>query len=144
MRPWVDGSGAQAPAPAPSSTPTTSERLRAASTSLRPQASTRVTVAGGEALRTSQTIPSEVEISPTNAASAPTSMVAQIDAILQRQLASTPLAALGIRLVESLNGGVTVMVGKERFSGVGEVPDPKVQAVIRAAIAEWEAKYTPG
>ena len=36
------------------------------------------------------------------------------------------------------------MVGLTKYNGVGEVPDPQVQAMIRAAIAEWENKYTPG
>ena len=41
-------------------------------------------------------------------------------------------------------GGVVVMVGLTKYNGVGEVPDPQVQAMIRAAIAEWENRYTPG
>jgi hypothetical protein len=75
---------------------------------------------------------------------APTSMVAQIDAILQEHLASSTLANRGIRLFESPEGGVVVMVGLSKYGGVSEVPDPQVQSMIRAAIAEWEKKYTPG
>ncbi len=71
-------------------------------------------------------------------------MVGQIDAILQTKLIGTPLATRGIRLVESAQGGAMVVVGLNRYEGVGEVPEPEVQAVIRAAIAEWENKYTPG
>lgn len=74
---------------------------------------------------------------------APTTMVGQIDAILQTRLAGTPLAGRGIRLTESPEGAVTVEVGLERFPSVGEVTDPTIQAIIRAAIAEWEQKYTP-
>jgi hypothetical protein len=37
-----------------------------------------------------------------------------------------------------------VYVGLKRYAGVGEVPDPAVQSAIRAAIAEWEKKFTPG
>ncbi len=81
---------------------------------------------------------------PPEPVSAPTTMVGQIDAILQGMLASSPLASRGIRLVESLQGGATVVVGMQHYAGVGEVPDPEVQAIIRAAIAEWEKKYTPG
>ena len=77
-------------------------------------------------------------------ASTPTSMVGQIDAILQTKLIGTSLASRGIRLVESAQGGAMVVVGLKRYAGVGDVPDPEVQAVIRAAIAEWEKKYTPG
>ena len=71
-------------------------------------------------------------------------MVAQIDVILQARLIGTPLASRGIRLVESAEGGAMVMVGLTRYAGVGEVPDAEVQAAIRAAIKEWEEKYTPG
>ncbi len=71
-------------------------------------------------------------------------MVGQIDAILQSRMIGTPLAGRGIRLVESAQGGAMVVVGLSRYAGVGEVPDPEVQAAIRAAIAEWERKYTPG
>jgi len=75
---------------------------------------------------------------------APTSMVEQIDEILQEHLADSALANRGVRLFESPEGGVTVMVGLSKYSGVSEVPDPEVQAAIRIAIAEWERKYTPG
>jgi hypothetical protein len=70
-------------------------------------------------------------------------MVTQIDAILQTRLRGTPLEDLGIRLVESAKGDPVVIVGDKSFTGVGEVPDPAVQAAIRAAIAEWERRYTP-
>ena len=71
-------------------------------------------------------------------------MVGQIEAILQKKVVGTPLADLGIHLTEAPQGGVTVLVGVKRYAGVGEVPDPQVQAVIKAAIVEWEKKYTPG
>ena len=75
---------------------------------------------------------------------APTSMVGQIDAILQTHLANSPLVTRGVRLAESPEGGVIVWDGVKKYNGVSEVPDPQVQAIIRAAIAEWEKKYTPG
>jgi len=75
---------------------------------------------------------------------APTSMVAQIDAILQSRLIGTPLENIVIRLTESAKGDPIVLVGDQSYAGVGEVTDPAVQAAIRAAIAEWERKYTPG
>ena len=81
---------------------------------------------------------------PAEPVSAPTTMVGQIDAILQSKISGTPLATRGIRLVESFQGGAMVVVGLNRYAGVGDVPDPEVQAAIRAAIAEWEKKYTPG
>lgn len=75
---------------------------------------------------------------------APQSIVAQIDAILQTQLAGTPLVEKGIRLQESLEGGVIVWVGIEKYQGLDEVPDEQIKAAIRAAISAWEKKYTPG
>jgi hypothetical protein len=72
------------------------------------------------------------------------SIVGQIDAVLQLRLAGTALASLGVRLVDSAEGGVTVVVGKDKYAAVGDVPQPEVQAAIRGAIAEWEEKYAPG
>jgi hypothetical protein len=72
------------------------------------------------------------------------SMVGQIDDILQRNIAGTPLASRGIKLMDVPGGGVTVFVGLDRYSSVGDVTDPEVQAALRAAIATWEKKYTPG
>jgi hypothetical protein len=75
--------------------------------------------------------------------STPTSMVAQIDSILQARLQGTALASRGIRLAEALDGGVLVFVGQQSYPGVSDVPDAEVQAVIRAAISDWEKRYTP-
>jgi len=72
------------------------------------------------------------------------SIVEQIDEILQARLSGTPLAERAIRLQPSPEGGVIVWVGLQKFAGVEEVADPDVQAIIRAATAEWEKKYTPG
>jgi hypothetical protein len=72
------------------------------------------------------------------------SIVQQIDSILQEHLENSPLARRGIRLQESLHGGVTVYVGLHKFDTVDDVPDDEIKAAIRAAIAEWEKKYTPG
>ena len=72
------------------------------------------------------------------------SIVQQIDTVLQAHLVNTPLAKRGIRLQESIQGGVEVYVGLEKFHAVDDVPDEEIKTVIRAAIAEWEKKYTPG
>lgn len=77
-------------------------------------------------------------------AAAPASIVAQIDSILQTQLAGTPLMEKGIRLLESAEGGVIVMVGMRKFEAIDEVPDEQIKAAIRNAITTWENKYTPG
>jgi hypothetical protein len=80
----------------------------------------------------------------TAAPGAQLSLVAQIDSILQGRLAGTALAEKAIRLAESLHGGAVVFVGSNQYDGVDKVPDPEIQAEIRAAIAEWEKKFTPG
>ena len=72
------------------------------------------------------------------------SIVAQIDTVLQMRLVDTPLANSGIRLTESSLGGVEVYVGLNKYASIDEVPDAHVQSIIRAAITEWEQKYTPG
>lgn len=77
-------------------------------------------------------------------ASSGNSIVMQIDAILQARLAGTPLEERGVFLTQSPEGGVIVYVGLTRYTSVDEVPDAEVKAAIRAAIAEWENKYTPG
>ncbi len=66
------------------------------------------------------------------------SIVQQIDYILQKKIKGTALASMGIRLSGSMDGGVIVWVGMNRYEGVGAVPDPTVKAVIQEAIAEWE------
>jgi hypothetical protein len=72
------------------------------------------------------------------------SIVQQIDAVLQAHLEYSPLAGRGIRLQESIQGGVEVYVGSQKFLSVDDVPDADVKGAIRSAIAEWEKKYTPG
>jgi hypothetical protein len=47
-------------------------------------------------------------------------------------------------LQESPEGGVIVWVGIDKFQGVEDVPDENIKAAIRAAIAQWENKYTSG
>lgn len=46
--------------------------------------------------------------------------------------------------MESISGGVNVYVGIQRYEAIDDIPDDEVKAAIRAAIAEWEKKYTPG
>ncbi len=72
------------------------------------------------------------------------SIVAQIDAVLQERLINTALAKRGIRVYESPEGGVQVEVGLQKFETIDDVSDPEIKAFIRAAVAEWEKKFTPG
>ena len=73
-----------------------------------------------------------------------TSMVGQINEILQLRIANTNLAAKGVVMIESPSGGVFVYVGMDKYEGVDAVPGEEIKAAIRSAIAEWEKKYTPG
>ncbi|MDQ3005185.1 MAG: hypothetical protein M3R47_07350 [Chloroflexota bacterium] len=73
-----------------------------------------------------------------------TSIVGQIDAILQERLAGTALEDRGVFLAQSPDGSVNVYVGLTRYGGIDDVPDAEIKAAIRAAISEWEIKYTPG
>lgn len=66
------------------------------------------------------------------------SIVSQIDDLLQTRLAASPLASRGIRMVESETGGVLVYIGLEKYEGVDAIPDPEVQAFIRQCVAMWE------
>lgn len=72
------------------------------------------------------------------------SIVGQIDSVLQKRLMTSPLAKTGIRLQESLQGGVEVYVGVEKYHAIDDVPDEAIKTAIRGAIAEWEEKFTPG
>jgi len=72
------------------------------------------------------------------------SIVAQIDSVLQSRIMGTPLAERGVFLAQSPEGGVMVFVGLNKYMGIDDVPDAEVKAAIRAAIKEWENKYTPG
>jgi len=125
MRPWIEGkTSAPAPVPAPPPTP--------------------VPPPAPKSIFSLFPAPSLLPAKKVELPAALPSMVAQIDEILQARLAIGPLAERGIKLQESPEGAVIVMVGAQKFEGVGEVTDPEVQSVIRAAIAEWEQKYTPG
>jgi hypothetical protein len=135
MRPWVEGGASRAAPPAPMADPHPSmtDRLRAATGSGE----------GRKGATSTAAVPGPIPAAGALSITPQMSIVAQIDTILQRRLVGTPLASLGIRLTESAEGGVTVEVGLDQFASVGDVPQPEVQAAIRAAIKEWEEKYTP-
>ncbi|MFN8411119.1 MAG: hypothetical protein U0Z26_01895 [Anaerolineales bacterium] len=72
------------------------------------------------------------------------SIIAQIDMVLQAQIADTSLAGRGISIYEGPASGIEVAVGLEKYLSIDEVPDPEIRNAIRVAIAEWERKYVPG
>ena len=148
MRPWLEGRSAPAPAPKSSiSTPpppkptTLDERLNAVGGPVpenRPVPPAARPVVQPPPARSSTIAKEDRPSAPAN------SIVSQIDSILQDRLEGTPLEERGIFLSQSQEGGVIVYVGLTRYNGIDDVPDPEIKAAIRAAIAEWENKYTPG
>lgn len=76
----------------------------------------------------------------SNKAAPEKSIAAQVDEILQERLENNPLANRGIRLAEIPGRGMVVLVGLEQFDGVGDVPYPEIQALIRECVAEWEKR----
>jgi len=123
VRPWLEGAPASQVTPPPAAPVQTAPRPAAVAQSLFPTPTTP-----------------KIE----EKAAAPLSIVGQIDAILQLRLINTPLAGQGIHLQESREGGAEVFVGATKYSGIDEVPDGEVKNAIRAAVSEWEMKYTPG
>ncbi len=141
MRPWLEGRPVTAPAPTPPPVaqpkPVTAPRpgIPVLST---PPASQPSSPAQPIAPKTGMIAPEDRPVAPAG------SIVSQIDSILQTRLVGTPLEERGVFLAQSSEGGVIVYVGLTKYMSVDDVPDPQIKAAIRAAISEWENKYTPG
>lgn len=67
------------------------------------------------------------------------SMIEQINIILQQKLVESVSSLKGVRLIESSEGTVTVLIGVQSYS-IDEVPDPEVRQLIHEAVAAWEEK----
>jgi len=134
MRPWLEGKPASVPAPtSPPPPPKTPVAQEAPVPSVRPQP-----------ISATQPTPSTPRKKDDEHEAVPTSIVAQINMVLQKNIVNTPLASRGISLMESVTGGVNVYIGVQHYEGIDEVPDEEIKAAIRAAIKEWENTYTPG
>ena len=133
IRPWLEGKPAPAPAmttpppPQPKPVSPTPTNAPTPQTPLQPIAQTPAIIAK--------------EDRPSAPA---TSIVGQIDSVLQERLTGTSLQERGVFLAQSPDGGVMVYVGLTKYMSVDDVPDAEIKAAIRAAITEWEDKYTPG
>jgi hypothetical protein len=135
MRPWLEGKPAAVPAPAKS------QVFPASQPDSIPEPSQSAPVPPPPA----PAAPRQAVMSKEDRPIAPAgSIVSQIDSILQARLAGSPLEDRGVFLAQSSEGGVMVYVGLTKYTGIDEVPDPAIKAAIRAAITEWEDKYTPG
>lgn len=142
LRPWLEGKPVPSQpttAPAPTFQPQRTSSLSAQPAPVQPTSPPPPVTT--QQPRTPK--PTIIPIEERPAAPA-NSIVTQIDMILQARLAGTPLEERGIFLTQSAEGGVIVYVGLTRYNGVEEVPDPQIKSAIRAAITEWENKYTPG
>ncbi|HEX6034242.1 MAG TPA: hypothetical protein VFY83_07390 [Anaerolineales bacterium] len=142
MRPWLEGRAApasQLPAQPDAPPATVEERLNAfGSPSPIPPSAPPQQPAQPPAARAGTIAKEDRPVAPAN------SIVGQIDSILQTRLAGTHLEGRGIFLAQSPEGGVAVFVGLTRYHGIDDVPDPEIKSAIRAAISEWENKFTPG
>jgi hypothetical protein len=150
MRPWLEGKPVAVPAPPapPPAGPTIESRLDALSappqTQAPDQAQSKPVSVPSSALPPAPTSSRTTIAREDRPSLAANSMIGQIDAIVQSRLVGSPLEDRGIFLAQSPEGGVNVYVGLTRYMGIDDIPDPEIKAFIRAAIAEWERKYTPG
>jgi hypothetical protein len=68
------------------------------------------------------------------------SIAAQVDEIVQERLPGSAFKNHRITLTEMPGGGLLVKVDDARYEGVGDVPDPEIQAFLRECVAEWERR----
>ena len=136
MRPWLEGK------PVPATVISTPAPMAAANTR---QGAPAAVAPPTPSLTPRPAVPKERSAPKDDRPAAPaTSIVGQIDAILQERLAGTVLEDRGVFLTQSPDASVNVYVGLTRYAGIDDVPDAEIKAAIRAAISEWEIKYTPG
>lgn len=126
FRPWIDGAQSQPPP-----IQTTAEAL------LTPEPPPAVKPIEPFVTRAKKEANKEIEFKLL-------SMVQQIDTVLQKRLAGTPLEKAGIRLQDSPQGGLEVYIGLQKYETIDDVPDVNIKSIIREAIAEWEKKHVPG
>jgi len=147
IRPWLEAKPAPITPPQPASPSSVESRLDAVSTPPQDKPTPIPPTASAPFSDSAQGKPATPATSKKKddeAEAPPTSMVGQINEILQLRIANSPLASQGVALIESPSGGVSVYVGINKYEGIEDVPNEEVKVAIRAAIAEWEKKYTPG
>lgn len=145
MRPWLEAPKPAPLPPQPQPAPATTQNATSEQKTSPPQvaSSSKKTITPAPAADERPTAPPPAE-DDDEPAPASQSLVAQIDSVLQARLAGTELAEKGIRLQESPEGGVLVWVGISKYESIDAVPDEQIKSTLRAAIKEWEDKYTPG
>ncbi|MEP7134957.1 MAG: hypothetical protein ABI904_08495 [Chloroflexota bacterium] len=140
IRPWLEGKPAPAPTPL---NPTPPQPISISQTAAAPQAPLQP-IAAQPTLSPSAPSKTSTIAKEDRPAAPATSIVGQIDSVLQEQIAGTPLDERGVFLAQSPDGGVMVYVGLTKYMAIDDVPDAEIKAAIRSAITEWENKYTPG
>jgi hypothetical protein len=68
----------------------------------------------------------------------PSTMIEQINAILQERIEASGRSELAVRLIEGPDGMARVLIGVHSYE-ISEVPDPEVRELIRQAVASWES-----
>jgi len=68
------------------------------------------------------------------------SIVEQVDDILQRNIANSPLSDKGISLRDDPHKGMVIWVGVKSYESITDIPDPSIQKIIKASVHEWETK----
>jgi hypothetical protein len=71
---------------------------------------------------------------------ADTSIVEQIDDLLQVLLPSSPFAGQGIHIASGPTGSVMITHGMKTYEGIDSVPDQQLKDLIRKAVSEWERR----
>lgn len=69
----------------------------------------------------------------------PTSMIEQINEILQHKVMEVFGSTRGIRLVAGPGGALRVYFGLQSYA-LEDIPDEQIKRMMREAVAEWEAK----
>lgn len=127
IRPWLEGGQ-------PISAPALKQ------TAISPQPTARL--ASVQATVSSATLPlSLVNLSEKEFKAL--SIIAQIDHVFQTRIFGTSHEGMGIRIFEGRVGSVEVKIGSNKYASIDDIPDTDVKNAIRAAITEWEEKYTP-
>jgi hypothetical protein len=68
------------------------------------------------------------------------SITEQIDDVLQARITGTPMIHRGLHVKPGPRGDAIFEADGQSYASVDELPDVEVRDVIRAAIADWEAK----
>ncbi len=71
------------------------------------------------------------------------SIAEQVDEILQEKLVGSSLEDQGIRLMELPGKGMVILVGLDQYADLDAVPNEEIRAIIRSAVADWEARERP-